>query len=98
MDSEFAGRIKHKDTKAQTRVSSSEPQAQRGLQAAHWIRAIRQPELRVCNRGVPALKRDVIENISRVHSQVDIVAIAPRKRPAQRCVQIKLRGTGNGIS
>ena len=49
-----------------------EPQPERRLHRPHLIGRSRQPELGACNRGIPTLKGDVIQNVRSIDPQVGI--------------------------
>src|SRR5579883_18953 len=75
-----------------------EPHPQRGLDAAHGIGGIGQPELGAAEGRVPVRIGHVIERVGGVKAQVDVAPVAPGERPAERGIEHELAGAGNGIA
>src|SRR5208337_4647610 len=79
-------------------IRISEPQAQRGLQAAHWIGGNRQSELGAVDGSIPAGEGRAVQQVGGAHLKVEIVATGGTEGAGYCAVQAELAGTGDGIS
>src|ERR1035438_4499391 len=77
----------------------SKVQAQRCDQVAHWIgRRRRQTELSAVNDCIKTRELHVIQRVSGIHPQIEVVPVAQPESSSHRSIQSKLSGSGDGVS
>src|ERR1700678_195472 len=75
----------------------SEPQAQRDLEAAHWVDGNGKTELRTVDNRVPAREDTMVEQVGCIHPGIQIEGRARTERPCKRTIQVELVGAGNRV-
>src|SRR5580658_6324468 len=75
-----------------------EPQAQRGLQAAHRVGRKWLAELRASQSRVPAGKDGMIQQVRRVDARIEKIALAGSKRSLQRAIETERTWPGDRVA
>src|ERR1700677_3001483 len=75
----------------------SEPQAQRDLEAAHWVGGNGKTELRTVNGRVPAGEDTMVEQVGCLHAGIRRQTRFRTERACKRPIEAELPGAGNRV-